>query len=1070
MTDDTLWYKHAVIYELHVRSFHDSTGDGIGDFRGLREKLGYFEDLGVTALWLLPFYPSPLRDDGYDIADYFEVNPSYGTIDDFRAFLDEAHERGLRVITELVINHTSDQNPWFQRARRAPVGSVERDYYVWNDSPNRFEDARIIFKDFESSNWAWDPVANAYYWHRFYSHQPDLNFDNPKVREEVIRVLDYWLDMGVDGLRLDAVPYLFERDGTSCENLPETHAYLRELRSHVDEAYPGRMLLAEANQWPEDAAAYFGNGDECHMEFHFPLMPRLFMAMQQEDRFPIIDILDQTPAIPDNCQWAIFLRNHDELTLEMVTDEERDYMVRMFARDTQARINLGIRRRLAPLLGNNRRKIELLNSLLLSLPGTPILYYGDEIGMGDNFYLGDRHGVRTPMQWSADRNAGFSRANPQRLFLPVIIDPEFHYETVNVDMQQKNLSSLFWWMRRILKLRQRHPAFSIGSIDFLPGGNPRVLTFLRRHESETILVVANLSRFTQATELDLKEFVGHTPEELFGNTRLPEITDSSYLLTVGPHGFYWFAILPPSNSTGIGAQVGTLTLPAQWSSGLIHELESNILPGYVIGCRWFGGKHQTFREMRVSGNVEIPAIAGARMLFLEVSYADGPSVTHALPLVIVADGEAESAAGQSVVARFESGEVLCDAMYLPAFRMALLRTFSDSETWESGGYQIQALGAQGDLVATQSHLLGAEQSNTSVVYDYRLALKLFRKLETGAHPDAEILRALGAADFPHVPKYHGELRWKHDAEEGVIGLLTNFVENQGDGWTYALDALGRYFERALSAATQSVETAISEVIGGNVAERAIQLGECTGRLHRALEALPGPDFAPEAFTGLYQRSLYQSLRTKARKIESELTRRLTRLPDDVQKEARTWLDHCPMLMDLYSDLLKHRITATKIRVHGDYHLGQVLLTGKDFTILDFEGEPHRSLGERLLKRSPLVDIAGMIRSFDYAVQSVLAQHASADQQRLLPWADHWRTDVTRHFLDGYAATTSGADFIPPNPEDLGYLLRIFEIDKAVYEIGYELNYRPNFLFIPLRASARILHDVRNDAPANQAQA
>src|SRR5579883_3297618 len=455
LADDPLWYKDAIIYELHVRAFADSNGDGIGDFRGLMGKLDYLQDLGITALWLLPFYPSPLRDDGYDIADYTNVNPAYGTLADFQAFLKEAHRRGLRVITELVLNHTSDQHPWFQRARRAPAGSPERNFYVWTDDPNKYHEARIIFKDFEPSNWTWDPVAGAYFWHRFYSHQPDLNYDNPAVHQATFEVLDFWLGMGIDGLRLDAVPYLYEREGTNCENLPETHAYLKKLRRHIDEKFPNRMLLAEANQWPEDAVAYFGQGDECHMDFHFPLMPRLFMALRMEDRFPIIDILQQTPAIPESCQWALFLRNHDELTLEMVTDEDRDYMYRLYAQDPQARINLGIRRRLAPLLENHRGKIELLNALLLALPGTPVIYYGDEIGMGDNIYLGDRNGVRTPMQWNAERNAGFSRANPQRLYLPVIIDPEYHFEAVNVEAQQNNPHSLLWWMKRIIEQRKR---------------------------------------------------------------------------------------------------------------------------------------------------------------------------------------------------------------------------------------------------------------------------------------------------------------------------------------------------------------------------------------------------------------------------------------------------------------------------------------------------------------------------------------------------------------------------------------------------------------------------------------
>ncbi|HYR59643.1 MAG TPA: maltose alpha-D-glucosyltransferase, partial [Chthoniobacteraceae bacterium] len=602
-----LWFKDAVIYQLHVKTFHDSDGDGLGDFRGLMEKVEYLTELGVTAVWLLPFYPSPLRDDGYDIADYYSVHPSYGTVEDFKMFLDEAHQRGLRVITELVLNHTSDQNPWFQRARRARAGSPERDFYVWSDDPRKYADARIIFKDFETSNWTWDPLAKQYFWHRFYSHQPDLNFDNPAVHEELLRVIDFWLAMGVDGVRLDAVPYLYEREGTNCENLPETLAFLAKLRAHIDSKFEDRMLLAEANQWPEDAAAYFGTGGHCHMNFHFPLMPRMFMSIQMEDRYPIIDILEQTPAIPENCQWGIFLRNHDELTLEMVTDEERDYMYRVYAHDPRARINLGIRRRLAPLLGNNRRKIELINSLLFSLPGTPIVYYGDEIGMGDNFYLGDRNGVRTPMQWTPDRNAGFSRANPQQLYLPAIIDPEYHYESVNVENQQKNLSSLFWWMRRLLAVRQRFTAFARGTIEFLQPDNAKVLAYVRRHESESILVVANLSRFAQVAELDLSEFAGQVPEELFGHSLFPEIKNTPAVFTLAPHGFYW-CLLRPATAGQLGEAAWTAHSVAgagAWNNALMARLEREILPAYVPTCRWFGGKGRVLRELHIAQNVPI---------------------------------------------------------------------------------------------------------------------------------------------------------------------------------------------------------------------------------------------------------------------------------------------------------------------------------------------------------------------------------------------------------------------------------------------------------------------------------
>ena len=558
LQNDPLWYKDAIIYELHVRSFYDSNADGIGDFAGLIQKLDYLQELGVNTLWLLPFYPSPLKDDGYDIADYYNIHPAYGQMADFQDFLDEAHRRGLRVITELVINHTSDQHPWFQKARRAAPGSRARDFYVWSDDRDKYKGVRIIFKDSESSNWAWDEVAKAYYWHRFYSHQPDLNFDNPEVHKAIYKVVDYWFGMGVDGLRVDAVPYLYEREGTSCENLPETHAFLKELRAHVDKKYKNRLLLAEANQWPEDAVPYFGKGDEFHMAFHFPIMPRLFMAIGMEDRFPIIDILRQTPPIPENCQWAIFLRNHDELTLEMVTDEERDYMYRVYANDPDARLNLGIRRRLAPLLNNDRRKLEMMNALLFSLPGTPVVYYGDEIGMGDNIYLGDRNGVRTPMQWSANRNAGFSHANPQQLYLPAITDPAYHYKSVNVETQQANPDSFLSWMKRIIALNKRYKAFGRGSIEFLQPENHKVLVFLRRYQGETILVIANLSHLGQQTQLDLKEFNGYRLINLFGPVEFTPVTDSKYPFTLSPYAFYWFSLQPRQVET-----TPLRTLPAE---------------------------------------------------------------------------------------------------------------------------------------------------------------------------------------------------------------------------------------------------------------------------------------------------------------------------------------------------------------------------------------------------------------------------------------------------------------------------------------------------------------------------
>ncbi|RIK35287.1 MAG: maltose alpha-D-glucosyltransferase, partial [Chloroflexi bacterium] len=635
---DPLWYKDAIIYQTHVRAFFDSTGDGIGDFAGLTAKLDYLRDLGVSAIWIMPFYPSPLRDDGYDIADYTDVHPAYGTLADVRAFVRAAHQRGLRVITELVCNHTSDQHPWFQRARRAKPGSVYRDFYVWSDTPERYRDARIIFKDFETSNWSWDPLAQAYYWHRFYHHQPDLNFENPRVQAAIFRVMEFWLDMGIDGLRLDAVPYLYEAEGTNCENLPATHAFLKRLRAHIDARYPGRMLLAEANQWPEDAVAYFGagSGDECNMAFHFPLMPRMFMALRMEDRYPIIDILNQTPEIPPTAQWAIFLRNHDELTLEMVTDEERDYMYRVYANDPQMRINLGIRRRLSPLLDNNRRRIELMNGLLFSLPGTPVIYYGDEIGMGDNIYLGDRNGVRTPMQWSSDRNAGFSSANRQRLYLPVIVDPEYHYEAVNVETQQANPHSLLWWMKRLIALRKRHPAFSRGSLEFLSPNNRKVLAYVRRDADETLLVIANLSRYVQGVELDLSAWQGVAPVEMFGLNEFPAIGDSPYFITLGPHTFYWFSLSAKQSSdshdTTPQGGVLELTVPGGWqgvATGAGRAALADALPAWLPSQRWFAGKGRKIKWVRIA---DVVPLAGFDLVFAQVDYIDGDPETYLLPL------------------------------------------------------------------------------------------------------------------------------------------------------------------------------------------------------------------------------------------------------------------------------------------------------------------------------------------------------------------------------------------------------------------------------------------------------
>jgi maltose alpha-D-glucosyltransferase / alpha-amylase len=1080
---DPLWYKDAIIYELHVKTFHDSNGDGIGDFRGLIEKLDYLQELGVTAIWILPFYPSPMRDDGYDIADYYDVNPNYGTLEDFQAFLAAAHECGLRVITELVINHTSDQNPWFQASRRAAPGSPEREMYVWSDTPEKYQDARIIFKDFEASNWTWDPVAKAYYWHRFYSHQPDLNFDNPAVHEAVEKVCDFWLSMGVDGLRLDAIPYLYEREGTICENLPETHEYLRKLRAHVDLKFKGRMLLAEANQWPEDAVAYFGNGDESHMNFHFPLMPRMFMALQMEDRFPIIDILDQTPPIPENCQWAMFLRNHDELTLEMVTDEERDYMWRVYANDPTARINLGIRRRLAPLLANNRRKIELLNTLLFSMPGTPVLYYGDEIGMGDNFYLGDRNGCRTPMQWSPDRNAGFSKANPQQLYLPVTIDPEYHYEATNVENQQKNFSSLLWWMRRVIAMRKNFKAFSRGSIEFLLPENAKVLAFLRRHENETILVVVNLSRFAQLAEIDLSRFSGCTLQEVFSQNYFPRIKKSCYVITLGPHAYYWFAVRPQPHAARAAQKrdLPTIEAPARLgallTNGARAQIEREILPGYIKHCRWFGAKARTLRQMRVIERAPISSDPNAAQIwFVEASYLDGPTETYALP-VQIATGDAAHALAQStpnaIIARFNGSEeaVLHDALWDAKFRAQLFRAVTQHES--SKGQTGELVGISGGTFSHDasaeplaSTVLGAEQSNSSMLFGNKYFLKLYRKLEDGVNPDVEVTRFLTErAKFQNAPAFVGAIEYRRaKSEPTVVCLLQSAVANEGDAWDLTLAAVGRYYERVLSRKadlqnqTTPVGALLEEFIGGVYPEKAELLGQRTGEMHRALASSASDrGFAPEPFNAMAQRSVYQNMRASLRRAFELLQKRLPHLPETFREEAKEVLAAEKQILANEKRLLERRSTAMKIRIHGDYHLGQVLYTGKDFVVLDFEGEPARALAERKLKRSALRDVAGMMRSFQYAAYSALWQPSmrGEDIPFLEHWADLWYRHMSSVFLQSYLKTTAGASFIA-GAEDLPILLEAYLLDKAVYEIGYELNHRPDWVVIPIRGIKHIL--------------
>ena len=1105
---DPLWYKDAILYEVHVRAFFDSDGDGRGDFQGLTARLDYLRDLGVTAIWLLPFYPSPWKDDGYDIADYTSVHPAYGTLEDFQTFLDEAHKRGLKVITELVINHTSDQHPWFQRARQAPPGSPERDFYVWSDTDKKYAGTRIIFTDTETSNWTKDPVADAYYWHRFFSHQPDLNFDNPLVQEEIFKALDFWMEMGVDGLRLDAVPYLYEREGTNNENLPETHAFLKKLRAHVDAKFPNRMLLAEANQWPEDSIAYFGDpatgGDECHMAFHFPVRPRLFMAVRMEDRYPVIDILQQTPPIPEKAQWAIFLRNHDELTLEMVTDEERDYMYRVYAADREQRINVGIRRRLAPLLGNDRRRIELLNGLLFSLPGTPVLYYGDEIGMGDNIYLGDRNGVRTPMQWSPDKNAGFSRTNPQRLYLPVIVDPEYHYEAVNVEAQQANPHSLLWWTRRIIALRKRHPAFSRGTIEFLQPENHRVLAFLRRYEGETLLVVVNLARFSQFAELDLSAYSGMTPVELFGRSPFPRIESAGYRLTLGPHSFIWFSLVQdpaqfgsarqaaPAGSAA-GAPVPVLAIEGPWWSCLEgkarRDLESALLD-VLPSRRWFVGKARMLRGVEITET--IPFGSGAVLALVEVDYSEAEPELYALPLAFAPDSRREQAPELPAVVRLESDSpegtgLLYDPFGDPVVSRELLAAVERGERFRGQRYELAAAASpvfreirgEGDLEPAP---LKARQSNTSVRYGDRLVLKLFRKLEPGVNPELEVGRFLAEqTDFRHIPRVAGAFEVRDRRHEPMtIGILQEFVPNEGDAWSYTLDALGRYFDRVLTAgagpapmpAAPLIELARLEMTAddferlGTYVPMVRLLAERTAELHVALASGRDKDFEPEPFSELYQRSLYDSMRSLTKKNFRLLRQRLADLPAAVRETAEQVLAAEDRIVERFRRLTARKLAAERIRTHGDYHLGQVLFTGRDFVILDFEGEPSRSLSERRLKRSPFRDVAGMLRSFQYAAYVKLFEEAAdgvappESLPALESWALYWQRWVSAAFLQAYLERAQEASFLPPADEEREILLDSYLLEKAVSELGDELNNRPDWVRIPLQGICQILGDDR----------
>ncbi|WP_158944397.1 maltose alpha-D-glucosyltransferase [Granulicella sp. S190] len=1088
---DPLWYKDAVIYEIHIRAFMDSNADGIGDFPGLMSKLDYLQDLGVTCLWLLPFFPSPLRDDGYDIANYVDVNPSYGTLNDFKQFLDAAHLRGMQVMIELVINHTSDQHPWFKAARSAPKGSPERDMYVWSDTDKLFEGVRIIFTDTEKSNWTWDEVAQQYYWHRFFSHQPDLNFDNPRVMEEVLSAMRFWLDMGVDGLRLDAIPYLVERDGTSCENVPETHVKIKEIRAAIDADYDNRLVLAEANMWPADVRPYFGDGDECNMAFHFPLMPRIYMALRQEDRLPITDIMAQTPAIPDNCQWGLFLRNHDELTLEMVTDDERDYMYLAYSADPRMRINVGIRRRLAPLVDNNRRRIELLNSLLLSFPGTPILYYGDEIGMGDNIYLGDRNGVRTPMQWNSDRNAGFSKSVPAQLYFPVIMDPIWGYQSINVEAQQSDQSSLLHWTRNMIALRKLFKVFGRGTQEFLNPENRKILAYVRQYEEngsgETVLCVANLSRFSQPVSLDLSKFTGMIPVEMLGYVTFPTITTQPYPLTLAPYSFLWLE-LQPSPMTPEPVEVsGDEPIVNMFSGGIEGILAGDglvllreLLISYLPRQRWFGAKSRTIKSVEILDSAQLPDL-NAVIVFLHLLYADGGSDSYQLALTISTGNAAEMirasdpASVVATVTTVAGPAVLHDAIAREDIRQAILQLIESNGNlpMKDGSLQGHTSSAFAEARGTDplpARTGSAEQSNTSILYDAKLIIKLFRRLQPGENPDTEIGRFLTeTAHFPRIAPFLGDITLhSKDGEPTTVAMLQGLVENEGDGWQWTLDELSHYYDSvAILPALQDQGTPASFLVENEIPifarehaglslDAAALLGRRTAEMHLAL-ATPTRDaaFSVQDFTTA-------DLVADADRIDKQLSLTLDALKRGMPQLTETTADNAALVLSRRIELFaRARAIASatpteagqRTRIHGDYHLGQVLRSRGDYVILDFEGEPARSLADRRAKQSPLRDVAGMLRSFSYAAHAAhnaFAQRRPDDAKYLEAWATLWQNSVCTEFLRAWRTTIQATKpELIPNVKQAQLLLNAYLLEKSLYELLYELDNRPTWVKIPL---------------------
>lgn len=1085
IAEDPMWHKNAIIYEVHVKAFYDSNGDGIGDFPGLTQKLDYIQSLGVNTIWLLPFYPSPFRDDGYDISNYLDVHPSYGTLADFKHFLREAHSRNLRVIIELVINHTSDTHPWFQEARRAPKGSSTRNYYVWNDNDDKFSDARIIFTDTETSNWTWDPVAKAYYWHRFFAHQPDLNFHNPQVIKKLIAAMRFWLDMGVDGLRLDAIPYLCEREGTNCENLPETHNIIKLFRKELDKRYKNRIFLAEANQWPEDAAEYFGDGDECHMAYHFPLMPRIYMALALEDRFPVVEIMKQTPEIPANCQWAIFLRNHDELTLEMVTSKERDYMYEAYANDPRARINVGIRRRLSPLMEYNRAKIELMNALLLSMPGSPVLYYGDEIGMGDNLFLGDRNGVRTPMQWTPDRNGGFSTSDPERLFLPPVMGAITGFQALNVEAQSKNPSSLLNWMKRIIAVRSHCTALGEGSIEFIKPANRCILVYVRSLGEMHILCVANLSRSAQPVQIDLARFKGYTPVEMLGKHAFPTISEEPYQLSLSGYGFYWFELSQkaagpawqkPDLSTM--PELAVMVFRASGSEKLLPDLQrllgdrkrdkilqESILQ-YCTRKRWFAGKGRELLhiETELAEPVVLPGCQDLLIQIFTAHFGDKTQQRYFFPYQM--KWESNTADGKILPGWVfgktrQQNEVgyLVDAMGSDEFCYAIMRCMkaneeirlSDSVLYFTGS------GLLDDFVDEKFEVRRPiiEQSHTSVFFGEKYIFKVYRNIQSGPSPELQMGKHLTAANFKNIARVAGSVEIERDGDSTVLGILQEYIDNQNDCWTFTLNYLDRFLDSCLveSSGIQPDEQNKAEGVHELYLANMQTLGQRLGSMHVILAAnSDNPAFNPEPILAKDIDGWANILETTLVSTLEKLGHEINRLSAELQPLLEKMTANPAQLVKKMRAMIPPGVELLKTRHHGDLHLGQILLVANDFVFIDFEGEPARPLKERIAKHCPLRDVAGVVRSFSYAAETArrkVRQERPEALAVMTVYTREWEKMSRARFLRGYLEATAGCPSVPLNREHFDRILSLLCLEKALYEFTYELNNRPDWLEIPV---------------------